>query len=175
MANGRQGHDLLTLLLTRWPCRHVQVALFMETRMEWMLTAQAVLRLGATLVTLYATLGDDGIAHVLEEVESSILLTSSDLLHKLKTIADRDDLKCLKEVVYVDTCPERKSAVCAADGLPSRWTIRTFEQLEQRGQQAAPDLNKCAPTADDIALIMYTSGSTGIPKVSGCCWCPTSS
>lgn len=65
----------------------------METRCEWMLCAQAILRMGATLVTLYATLGDEGIAHVIDEIEATHLVTSSDLLCKLKTIATKQGQK----------------------------------------------------------------------------------
>ena len=36
-----------------------KVIVFAETRMEWMFTAQALFRMGATLATLYATLGDE--------------------------------------------------------------------------------------------------------------------
>lgn len=39
------------------------VCILAETRMEWMLTAQACLRINIPVVTLYATLGEDGIIH----------------------------------------------------------------------------------------------------------------
>lgn len=66
--------------------------------------------------------------------------------------------------MYVDTCPEKKTAAEKAAGFPERISLKKFDELEMDGQQAAPDLNKATPTPDDLALIMYTSGSTGTPK-----------
>lgn len=39
------------------------VCILAETRVEWMLSAQACLRLNIPVVTLYATLGEEGIIH----------------------------------------------------------------------------------------------------------------
>lgn len=39
------------------------VVIFADTRIEWMLAAQALLRLNVTVVTLYATLGEDAIIY----------------------------------------------------------------------------------------------------------------
>lgn len=47
------------------------VLIMAETRLEWMLSAQAIFRLGATIATLYATLGDDGIIHGINETAVS--------------------------------------------------------------------------------------------------------
>jgi len=47
------------------------VLILAETRLEWMLSAQAIFRLGATIATLYATLGDDGIVHGINETNVS--------------------------------------------------------------------------------------------------------
>lgn len=48
------------------------VLIMAETRLEWMLSAQAIFRLGATIATLYATLGDDGIVHGFNETAVSV-------------------------------------------------------------------------------------------------------
>ncbi len=45
------------------------VLIFAETRLEWMLSCQAVFRMGATVATLYSTLGEDGIVHGINETK----------------------------------------------------------------------------------------------------------
>lgn len=45
-----------------------KVLIFAETRLEWMLCAFAVFKLGAVLTTLFAQLGDEGIVHGINQV-----------------------------------------------------------------------------------------------------------
>ena len=44
-----------------------RIVIFCETRAEWMLTALAALSNNVTVVTLYATLGEQGILHGTKE------------------------------------------------------------------------------------------------------------
>ena len=140
-----------------------KMIIFSETRMEWMLTAQGLYRLGGTLATLYATLGDEGIVHVVNEIGATHIMTSSDLLEKLVKL--RSKLTTLTTVIY---CEDHLDKYSDSDrenfkNLTQLRLIR-FEDLESDGSRASPELKgrKCKP--DDISLIMYTSGSTGAPK-----------
>lgn len=138
-----------------------RVVIFMETRMEWMLFAQALYRMGATLATVYATLGDEGVIHVIEEVQSTHLLTSSDLLSKVKSIRHR--LSKLKTVIYCEDSIHPEPMTSYGLHEVDLQLVR-FDHLEYQGSQADASLKGIPPKGDDIALIMYTSGSTGVPK-----------
>lgn len=138
-----------------------KMIIFMETRMEWMLTAQALYRLGGCVATVYATLGEEGVIHVINEVGSSHLLTSADLLPKLKNINSKlPDLKC---VIYLEDHLKHKSKSEHGYEGTGIQLIR-FEEMEAEGKDAPEDLVGRAPEPDEVALIMYTSGSTGVPK-----------
>lgn len=45
----------------------------------------------------------------------------------------------------------------------SKWTLTSLSKVERLGSESPAELNM--PTASDVAIIMYTSGSTGMPKV----------
>lgn len=44
------------------------------------------------------------------------------------------------------------------------WIIRSFSDVERIGRENPVDAD--LPLSSDVAVIMYTSGSTGLPKVS---------
>ena len=139
-----------------------KLIIFMETRMEWMLTAQALYRIGGCLATVYATLGDEGVCHVINEVEATHLVTSTDLLPKLHRL--RSSIPKLKTVIYLEDHLEIKKKEEHGFDEIGLELIR-FEDLENEGKKADPNVVKgVPPKPDDIALIMYTSGSTGVPK-----------
>lgn len=62
------------------------VVIFAETRAEWMIAAHGCFKQNFPLVTIYATLGDEAIAHGINETEVTTVITSHDLLPKFKRL-----------------------------------------------------------------------------------------
>ncbi|XP_066570762.1 long-chain-fatty-acid--CoA ligase 4 isoform X2 [Amia ocellicauda] len=134
------------------------IAIFCETRAEWMIAAQACFRRNFPLVTLYSTLGEDAVAYGLNESGVTHLITSAELLEtKLKTVLP--EIRNLKHIIYVDKKNVSKT------GYPEGIQIHSMESVQELG--AKPEHMSAAlspPVPSDLAVIMYTSGSTGRPK-----------
>lgn len=148
------------------------VVIFSETRMEWHLIAQALFQIGAVIVTLYATLGDDGVVHGINECETAHVITSSDLVPKLQRLQHKiNHVKC---IIHFDGPKKIDSSIA---GKLDSIKLVPFRTIESNGEtisrsssltrnKSSTLMRKRLPKVDpsETAIIMYTSGSTGIPK-----------
>ncbi|XP_077579824.1 long-chain-fatty-acid--CoA ligase 3b [Stigmatopora nigra] len=134
------------------------IAIFCETRAEWIVAAQACFMYNFPLVTLYSTLGPLAIAHGLNETEVTHIITSKDLLQsRLKAILC--DVPRLKFVIVVD------KKLSSGQDIPRGVTIHSMAAVKEMGFKPENlSTGRSQPQSSDIAVIMYTSGSTGIPK-----------
>lgn len=146
-----------------------KMAIFEETCEEWMITAHACFRQNITVVTVYATLGDDALVVALNETEITTMFTNENQLEKLKSLAKR--IPSLKYIVFKKTPLRSQYSNDSALQEYFKETgvrILSFDDLEKLGATSAvKDHNKTADvpaTPESLALIMYTSGTTGDPK-----------
>uniref|UniRef100_A0A673LBL2 long-chain-fatty-acid--CoA ligase n=1 Tax=Sinocyclocheilus rhinocerous TaxID=307959 RepID=A0A673LBL2_9TELE len=134
------------------------IAIFCETRAEWIIVAQACFMYNFPLVTLYSTLGGPAIAHGLNEAEVSHIITSKELLEtKLKNILL--EVPRLRHIIVVDDKLKSGSEYPRGISVHSMAAVKRLgAHPENVSRQRRP------PCASDVAVIMYTSGSTGMPK-----------
>nr|CAB3452960.1 unnamed protein product [Digitaria exilis] len=131
-------------------------AIFSDTRVEWIIAAQGCFRQNLTVVTIYASLGEDALVHSLNETQVSTLVCDSKQLKKLPAISS--ELQSLRHVIYIEDEPVDAETL----NQIKHWTTLSFTEVEDLGKTSHIDGR--LPSSADTAVIMYTSGSTGLPK-----------
>jgi long-chain acyl-CoA synthetase len=135
-----------------------KICIFADTRAEWLVCAWACWRNSVALCTIYTNLGDDGIIYGINQTQAATVVTSSNLLDKLGNIMDQ--LPTVKTVVYFEHQLETKAR--SIPGAGEDVAVVPYSRLVSTGSKSTLALNP--PNPQDIAIIMYTSGSTGNPK-----------
>ena len=129
-----------------------RVALLGETRPEWTLADAALLAAGLVVVPVYHTNSPDECRYVVDHSDArAIILEDEGQLKKIEAV--RGELPGLEHIV---------SMVPAGDTM-------TVADLQARGAEtpeAELQRRLDAVQPDDVATIVYTSGTTGPPK--GC-------
>lgn len=132
-----------------------RVALMMNNRREWVFFDMAALGLGLVTVPLYTNDRPENVRHVLEDAGAVLLLLETqEQLLELATI--QPTLERLQRIAVLEPGSLRVGdfpAAVAADD----WLARTQEGRRDE----AVDL---VQRSDDLATIVYTSGTTGPPK-----------
>lgn len=177
-----------------------KVMLYADTRPEWQISSQALIRMGAIVVTMYSTLGVDGIIHSVNETQVTHIITQKDKVNKLLRLKGK--LNNLQKIIYFE--PNLKLRQNLGGDLDNNNNILEFTidfehpqvkcisftellynnsrenteldktktilnndettEFEGKNQQETTKPPTIKQTKDSICVIMYTSGSTGIPK-----------
>ncbi|ELP84559.1 long-chain-fatty-acid--CoA ligase, putative [Entamoeba invadens IP1] len=125
-----------------------KIALFCETRYEWMAFLLAACRQGIVIVTVYSTLSDDSVTISLQETEVKGLVVSAETIKRI------GDVKLDKTVTVI--------SVDDFEQKPTNVENKMVFFSELRKTEAQKTFTPVSPT--DLAIIMYTSGTSKEPK-----------
>ncbi|WFC99460.1 long-chain-fatty-acid--CoA ligase [Malassezia yamatoensis] len=138
--------------------------IFASTHVHWQIVAQACFSQGMTFCTAYDTLGPSGLQVSLEEPEVVGVFTNAAQLHVLDEVLEQTPL--VRVVIYDGEAKQE-----TLDSIQRKLSTRpnayltTFDEVMKLGaQHGQANVQSRVTQAEDVACIMYTSGSTGAPK-----------
>lgn len=131
--------------------RGERVAVFLPKQMETVIGLFGASRAGAVFVPVNPALKARQVAYILKDCNVRILITSSDRLKALGD--DLGDCPDLGQIVLVDD-----KGVDAPRGK----TLHRFDDVMAKGRESDTPFHKVIDA--DMTAILYTSGSTGLPK-----------
>jgi len=134
------------------------VSILSENRLEWLYTDMGSLGIGVCIIPIYPTLAPEEIEYLVNNSGSKIIIPENKAQLK-KVLEIVDQCPSLEKIVVM----EEKDAV----GHPKIMSFMALMELGRKKYAEDPSLfEKLANdiTADDLATIVYTSGTTGLPK-----------
>jgi long-chain acyl-CoA synthetase len=135
-----------------------RIAILSGNRTEWHLADIGVLVGGAVTVPIYPTSSPEQVAYVLGHSEARLCFVENEL-QLAKVLEVRDQLSFLRQVV-----------VFGGDGQWDDAFVKSFAELRSSGvrrldrEPALVESRSDAVVADQLATLVYTSGTTGPPK-----------
>ncbi|MEJ6740374.1 MAG: AMP-binding protein, partial [Actinomycetota bacterium] len=132
-----------------------RVAIWAQNTAEWVIAACAIHRSAAILVPLNTRFKRPEATYILDNAEVRLLFTVSEFLGTdyIELLGDRSALPLLEHVVLLGG-PTRAHTTTWAEFLSMSNSVSTSAAAERAA----------ALTPDDLCDILFTSGTTGLPK-----------
>ena len=137
------------------------LGIYSRNKKEWLLSYLGAMRDSITIVTIYDTLGDKAVEFILEQSQVISVVIEIKALKKILELAKRNKTFQLKNLIVIDK--EEDEETCK--NLESLgFVIYAWDYVVNIGKEKGLDINLKKPEPDDISIINYTSGTTGLPK-----------
>jgi carnitine-CoA ligase len=128
------------------------LAIIMKNSPRWLDVFFGQQKLGMYAVPVNVALRGDQLAHVIDNSDASLVVIDHDLLPYYQAAAER-----LKKI---------ETVIVNSEGAPADFELP--EGMQELGEAYGQGSDASAPTErydpDDLCVLMYTSGTTGLPK-----------
>ncbi|XP_028652418.1 long-chain-fatty-acid--CoA ligase 1 [Erpetoichthys calabaricus] len=135
------------------------IGVFAQNRPEWVIAEMACYTYSMAVVPLYDTLGQEAIVHILNIAEISTVIC--DKPEKAAALLQNVELSLtpgLHSIILMNPC----DVSLLERGRKCNVEILLFSDLMELGRQNHRD--PVPPKPDDLAVVCFTSGTTGKPK-----------
>eukprot|EP01138_Halocafeteria_seosinensis_P013401 gb/GECG01013687.1/.p1 GENE.gb/GECG01013687.1/~~gb/GECG01013687.1/.p1 ORF type:complete len:697 (+),score=66.00 gb/GECG01013687.1/:1-2091(+) len=139
---------------------HQLVGILSSNRYEWVLTEHACYAYKLIPVSLFTSMSPDVVALIFQQTRLKTVFcsaTETELLVRTKQ-EKRERTNCFTHIVQFEEFSDETKAKAEGAGL----TLLTLKSVKEQGRENLKVHRETVP--NDLAAIMYTSGTTGDPK-----------
>ncbi len=144
-----------------------RVALYLQNTPHFVVGFYSILRINAVVVPVNPMLNEREVLQLLADSGAVAAITTADLQHKLINVKEQSQLSNIIVGCYADYLPE-KPELPVPEAMQADPQIDTENVLPWKRclENTDADLPLPETGCEDMAMLPYTSGSTGVPK--GC-------
>ncbi|KAJ2580758.1 medium-chain fatty acid-CoA ligase faa2, partial [Coemansia sp. RSA 1836] len=135
------------------------IGIYAGNRLEWALIEFATYYDGYISVAIHETMGRSHASYIINLTELATIFTTTQCAQKLFEM--REHIPKVKSLVLIDAAPQDLVDRLIESGL----AVFSLADVEAYGQQTPADAEAGRrPAYDDVATIVFTSGTTDVPK-----------
>ncbi|KAF4666746.1 Long-chain-fatty-acid--CoA ligase 3 [Perkinsus chesapeaki] len=139
------------------------LVIYEDTCAEWAQAAFGTWSQNMIVTTVYGTLGPDSVAQAIQEGNGTTVFCNRKNVSKL--IEYSKEMPTLKHIIYTNEAVPADEASKPLSGFESSGiTVHSFDDALKIGQGLVEQYPMVKPNKESLAIIMYTSGTTGKPK-----------
>ena len=160
-AKGIYGYNLCPESETREHGKLKFLGIYSKNREEWLISDIASHMNSIIITPIYDTLGDDVISYILHETQMTTVAMESATLAKLNKLKEQNNQSKLQNIILFDL--DNTQEILNAKKLG--YTVYSFNDILEKGKTLKDnEFTFTEPKGDSIAILSYTSGTTGKSK-----------